>query len=398
MNKPKLWTRNFVNVCLSSFFLFLTFYYLLVSLPIYVIQDLHGNPSKVGLVVTVFLVAAILIRPIAGQWIGKIGEKAVLMISLIIFTVASAFYFLPHTLIGLLILRFFHGLGFGIATTAAGTIVAEIIPDSRRGEGMGYYAMSMNLAMVAGPFLGLTAIQNWGTVWTFAIAFICASFALISGWFITLKTEKPGQVEVKKKVSAVRFQDLFEKSAIRISLVGALFALVYSSVLSFVSVYAKQLGLVEVASLFFVVYAVILLLSRPFTGKWFDLYGANVIIYPAIICFAVGMLLLSKASSASAFLISAGLIGMGWGTVFPSLQTIAIHEAPPKRRGLATATFLSIFDFGIGVGSYIVGFAGAKIGFSSLYFSGTFIVIAGLIVYFLLYGRKLSIQRKADGQ
>lgn len=393
MEKQKLWTRNYINVCLSSFFLFLVFYYLLVSLPIYVIQDLHGSASKIGLVVTVFLISAIIIRPFAGQWIGKVGEKVILMASVVIFTVATAFYFVPHTLTGLLILRFFHGIGFGMATTAVGTIVAEIIPDTRRGEGMGYYAMSMNLAMVAGPFLGLNTIQNLGGTWTFVIGLLLSFFGLLTSWLIKLDAkEKTGAV--LRKAAPLRFQDLFEKSAVKISLVGALFALVYSSILSFVSVFAKELGLVETASFFFVVYAIILLLSRPFTGKWFDLYGANIIIYPSILLFAIGMLLLSKTTGPSLFLIAAGFIGLGWGTVFPSLQTIAIQESPPNRRGLATATFLSIFDLGIGTGSYLTGLAAAKIGFSSLYFSGMFVVIAGLILYFLLHGRKESLIKR----
>jgi len=302
LEKQKLWTRNYINVCLSSFFLFLVFYYLLVSLPIYVIQDLHGSASKIGLVVTVFLISAIIIRPFTGQWIGKVGEKVILMASVVIFTVATAFYFVPHTLTGLLILRFFHGIGFGMATTAVGTIVAEIIPDSRRGEGMGYYAMSMNLAMVAGPFLGLNTIQNLGGTWTFVIGLLLSFFGLLTSWLIKLDAkEKTGAV--LRKAAPLRFQDLFEKSAVKISLVGALFALVYSSILSFVSVFAKELGLVETASFFFVVYAIILLLSRPFTGKWFDLYGANIIIYPSILLFAIGMLLLSKTTGPSLFLI-----------------------------------------------------------------------------------------------
>jgi MFS family permease len=388
MNKPKLWTKDFISISLSNLFLFLTFYYLLVTLPIYALQDLHGDESKAGLMVTIFLIAAIITRPLAGRWIESAGKRIVLLTSLLIFFAASAFYFMAHSMTSLLILRFFHGIGFGMATTAAGAIVADIIPNARRGEGMGYFVLSTNLAMVIGPFFGLTAMQQWGMNVLFTISALCALCALITGLSIQLPKKEQMESPVSSEhQTSTGIKGLFEVSSIRISIVGALFALVYSSILSFVSVYAKELGLVEAASYFFVVYALVLVLSRPFTGKWFDLYGANAIVYPAIFCFAVGMVLLGTAKTALFFLLSAALIGLGWGTLFPIFQTIAIQGAAPARRGLATATFLSIFDLGIGIGSFIVGLVGAKAGFGSLYFYSSFLVLIGIGVYYLLHGR-----------
>ena len=105
-------------------------------------------------------------------------------------------------------------------------------------------------------------------------------------------------------------------SALPISLVSFFFALVYASIVSFVSVYAEELQLTEIASYFFIVYVIALLISRPFTGKWFDQYGANVIMIPSIISFALGMFLLSQAEGAFLFLLSAAFIGLGWGHIF----------------------------------------------------------------------------------
>ena len=111
---------------------------------------------------TVFLLSAIISRPLAGQWLERAGHKKVLLTALIIFAGASLLYFFPKTIIGFLVIRLLHGIGFGMATTAAGAIVADLIPISRRGEGMGYFVMSTNMAMVLGPFIGLTAMQQWG--------------------------------------------------------------------------------------------------------------------------------------------------------------------------------------------------------------------------------------------
>ncbi|MDP4163514.1 MAG: MFS transporter, partial [Bacillota bacterium] len=323
---------------------------------------------------------------IAGKWLERAGHQKVLLSALLIFFIASLLYFIPKTLPGLLLIRFLHGVGFGMATTAVGAIVADIIPDARRGEGMGYFIMSANLAMVLGPFIGIMTIQQFGPTILFTFSVVGALGSLLTG--MSVKLSQRNHMKQAHSSSPFSFRAFFETSAVPISIVGSFFALVYSSILSFVSVYANDIHLGTVSSLFFVVYAVVLLISRPFTGKWFDLRGANIIVFPSIILFALGMFILSKSGSAGSFLFSAGLIGLGWGTIFPTFQTIAIQDAAPHKRGLATATFLSIFDTGIGLGSFIVGVAVAKIGFRSFYFLSSFYIMAGVILYYYLHARK----------
>jgi MFS family permease len=386
MNKPKLWTKSFISISLSNFFLFLTFYVLLVTLPVYAIQEFHSNASEAGLMTTVFLLSAIISRPFAGQWMEKAGHKKVLLTALIIFSGTSLLYFLPKTIIGFLVIRLLHGVGFGMATTAAGAIVADLIPNSRRGEGMGYFILSTNMAMVLGPFIGLTAIQQWGADTLFIISVIVAIGALLTG--LSVKIRETEQADHPVVHSAFTFRSFFEASAAPIAIVGCFLAIAYSALLSFVSVYATEIHLEEISSLFFVVYAVVLLISRPFTGKWLDLYGPNVIVYPSIVLFAIGMFLLSQSSSTFSFLLAAGMIGLGWGTLFPTFQTIAIQDAAPRKRGLATATFLSIYDIGIALGSFVLGLAATKMGYSSLYFLCSFYVLIGIVLYYFLHTRK----------
>ena len=384
----KLWTKDYISVCLTTFFMFLNYYYLLVTIPIYLIQDLQGNTTQAGILVAVFYVAAILIRPIAGKWIETYGIKKIFLVSLIIYLVAAFMYFFTTTLISLTVLRFVHGIGFGMITTSTGTIVASIIPNGRKGEGMGYYGLMMNISMALGPFVGLLAITQWGSSVMFIVSAVSVVIGTITGFLISLpKGEIKVATEKTVKQKGLKMKDLIELSALPISLVSFFFALVYASIVSFVSVYAKELQLTEIASYFFIVYVIALLISRPFTGKWFDQYGANIIMIPSIISFALGMFLLSQAEGAFLFLLSAAFIGLGWGTIFPSAQTIAIQVAPPERKSVATATFLSTMDSGIGIGSVIVGIVGAQLGYSSLYFYSSIMVLAGLVVYYLLHGK-----------
>ncbi|RDY66652.1 MFS transporter [Halobacillus sp. SY10] len=382
--QPRLWTSSFLNVCASNFLVFLVFYLLFVTMPIYTIESIGVAEGEAGLIITVFLLAAILIRPLSGQWVESFGRKPVVVTALSIFLGSSFLYLWFDAFSALLIVRFIQGIGFGMGTTALGAIAADVVPDQRKGEGLGYFAMSMNFAMVIGPFLGLTLIQNAGFTVMFYVCVSLAVMALLTGLVIRVDP----LAEPAKKSLVPSMHNLLEKPVIPIALTGAVMALAYAGVLSFVSVYANQLGLAEAASYFFVVYALVLLVSRPFTGRWFDQYGENVIVIPSILIFGAGMMILSFANTAFVLLLAGGLIGLGWGTLVPSMQTIALKKVP-ERAGSATATFFTIFDIGIGVGSYVVGAIATGIGFSSLYFNSSFVVFGAVVLYILLHGRKV---------
>lgn len=387
--KPRLWTRNFLNVCASNFFVFLVFYLLFVTMPIYAIEDIGVEEGKAGLIITVFLLAAILIRPFTGQWIESVGRRPIVMLALGIFLLSSGLYLLFDSFIPILVIRFIQGIGFGMGTTVLGALAADVVPDSRKGEGLGYFAMSMNLAMVIGPFIGLTLSQTMGYIFMFIVCLIFAGIAFIGG--LTIRAPRKELSQQRSLVPSLH--NLLEKPVIPIALTGALMALAYSGVLSFVSVYANNLGMSGAASYFFVVYAVVLLISRPFTGRWFDQYGENVIVLPSIVVFGLGMLVLSFAHAPWTLLLSGGLIGLGWGTLVPSFQTIALKKVP-ERAGAATATFFTIFDIGMGVGSYVVGAIATGIGFSSLYFNSSFIIFGAIILYIMVHGRKVKTNTK----
>ncbi|WP_282173154.1 MFS transporter [Cytobacillus firmus] len=395
MKKQPLWTKDFLSISVTSFFLFMGFYVLLTTLPLYILDDLKGDETQVGLIISVFLIAAVISRPFTGKWIDEVGRRKILLASLIVFAVSSLLYFWADTMPALLALRFLHGAGFGMATTATGAIVAEIVPDERRGEGLGYYAMFMNLAMVIGPFAGLTIIQYASFTLIFALCTVLSFIAIVLGVFVKI----PHTAESSVKHPNFTLSSLFEKNAVPVAISAGILAFAYSGILSFISVYAKELDLLEAASFFFVVYAAFIIMSRPFTGRWFDTYGENKVIYPAIILFAAGLFLLSQANSTFVFLLSGAVIGLGYGTIVPSLQTVAIKQADPAKRGLATSTFFTLFDTGIGLGSYILGILAVKTGFASLYFMLAGVALFGLLIYYLLHGKKTeprTIHSEAD--
>ncbi|WP_144549259.1 MFS transporter [Peribacillus simplex] len=389
--KPKLWTKDFLIVSSANFFLFLTFYVLMVTLTIYTMDNFHASQAQAGLASSIFVLGAVLVRPIAGKKIDKIGRRKMLLGSLVLFLVASIGYFLVNSLSLLLIDRLIHGFAFGLATTATGTIAADIIPNERRGEGTGYFAMSTNLAMAFGPFIGLLITQHFSYSIIFYAASLFAAFSLVASLFMNVPEGEQSGVSPQK---GFKISDYFEKRALPISIFIGFAGFTYSSILSYLTSFAKEMDLMDAASFFFVVFAVFLLASRPFTGRMFDVKGENAVIYPSLLLFAVGMVILSQSHHGITLLIAGAFIGVGYGTFQSSCQAISIKEAPSNRMGLATSTFFTMYDFGIGVGPFLLGFLIPFTGFKGLFIGMSIFAFVLIGIYFLAHGKKASARKK----
>lgn len=262
----KIWTKNFISISLTQLLVFTVFYALLTTLPIYVTVHLGESQANAGLVVTFMLISAIIVRPFSGKILDILGKKKTLVLSMILFAVSTLFYIWIVQLIPLLLLRFIHGVSFGILTTATGAIAADTIPASRRGAGMGYFTMSMNIAMVLGPFIGLTLIQFV----SFQTLFIILNVFMLIGLYcaiIVQAKEHDIQSAPKGHPFKIKRNDLIEAKAIPIGIVSALVGFAYASILSFVSVYAEQLGLSAAASYFFLVFAIVMLYLDRISGE-----------------------------------------------------------------------------------------------------------------------------------
>ena len=388
--KRPIWTKSFVNISISTFFIFVVFYALLTFMPLYVLNDLGGTATEGGLAVSIFLLSAIIMRFFAGMILEKFGKKKILIISLFLFTVSTILYVFVGSFAVLLLLRFFQGIWFSLLTTVAGAIAADIIPPERRGEGLGYYGIAMNLAVVAGPFIALSLQLYLSS----QIIFIILSIIMIIGFFCALAVQVDEVPFVKEEKHKLTINDFLEKKSMPIATVGFFISFAYASILTFISVYAESLGLIKAASFFFVVYAIAMLLVRPFSGRIFDTMGPSVVIIPSIIIFGVGLISLSFTASSWMLLVSGALVGLGYGTLLPSFQTLAIQAADKHRSGYATGTFFAFYDSGIAIGSVSLGLIAGFAGYSNLYLMlGIFVI---LIVFY--YSWVMSKNRSSAQQ
>lgn len=389
--REKLWTKTFIITSLVNFFLMLSMFLLIIIMAGYAIDTYKTSTSLAGFVSSIFIFGALIGRLYAGSKMNELGTKRILMVGIIIFLILSIFYFLNINIYLLLIVRVVQGIGVGLATTATGTIVSQIIPPSRTGEGIGYFSSSVVLAQAIGPLIGILLIQYFSYTYVFifslTIGIVCFLFAFI----IQAPTIEVEETETKRET--FKRSNYFERSSVPIASVMLVIGITYSSILSFISTYAETIHLVQAGTFYFVVYAIVVLLTRPISGKVLDKFGGNAVIYPTLIIFAIGMFFISKATSTSIFLFAAALIGLGYGNFQSSTQAIAIQRAPIERMGLANATYFIFYDFSLGLGPLFLGALIPLVGFRELYFYLIFFIIFGLLLYYVVHGR---LEKKTD--
>ena len=303
--KEKLWTKDFWAITIISFIIFFVFYVLLTLLPIYIADNLHATADKAGLLVTCFLAAAIVVRPFAGQWVGKYSNKTILVLSSLAFLVVTALYPFCHSIEALLFIRVLHGITFGIITTVKGTISARLIPASRRGEGISFFSLAMGLAMVVGPWIGLNMARHSA----FSQAFwMCTAVATI-GIVLSLMVRVPPVIRhADGSQPKLGFSAMFDKAAMPFAMVTFFMTFSYAGVSAFLALYARELDLMAAASNFLLCYAVFLMICRAFTGNVCDKKGPKYVVYPCLFAFTVGLVVLGYTHGSVSMILAGALI------------------------------------------------------------------------------------------
>lgn len=377
-NREKIWTKSFIGIVITQLLFFTVFYTLLTTLPIYVIVNLGESESKAGLVVTFMLLSAIIVRPFSSKIIDRLGKKRVLIFSIILFMLTTVAYLIAFEFVTLAIIRFIHGVSFGFLTTVTGAIAADIVPAARRGEGMGYFAMSMNLAVVIGPFMGLLLLQHISFASLFIVLSSLMAISLIFALIVNTREQDLPEEFVKTSLS---IHDLIDMKALPVTVISGMVGISYGSILSFVPVYAEELNLAKVASYFFLVFAIVMIVFRPYLGRAFDEKGPRIVLVPSLFVFALGLGLLSVTNTATVFLLAAAIIGLGYGTILPGFQTIAVERAGPKRTSQAMSTFFTMYDLGIGTGAFLWGLISSHYSFEIMYMISALLVVFTAILF-----------------
>lgn len=349
----RLWTKNFILLASGNLLLGIAFYFLVPILPIYLKDVLHIPFSMIGILMAVFTVSALAIRPFAGFWLDRFDRRVFYRIAFAFMVALFALYPLALGWISIALLRLAHGGAWGMTTTASSTIVADIVPARRRGEGIGLFGLSMTLALSLGPLLGIAIVKHSD----FPSLFYSGFGLGLAGFALALFVSCP------RTTSRNRFtwNGLIEPSTIPVSLVQLVVNLSYGGLLSYVAMYGKQIGIGNPGN-FFLLFAIGTGLSRLWSGKVFDRRGPALLLRSGFAMLVAGYALLSVTKNAPLYLLSAFIIGSGNGIIMPSFQTMANAIVPRQRRGAANSTFFAGFDIGMGTGMIFIGFLAEKCG------------------------------------
>lgn len=385
--KEKLWTSAFLLDTGVNLLIYLIYYLLMVIITVVAKDTLHASLSEAGLASGIFILGTLVARLFAGRFVESLGYKKMLIAGLLIYLVTTIFYFYIPSLAVLFIIRLLNGIGYGVASTATSTIVATIVPASRRGEGINYYGLSTSLAAAVGPFLGMFLISM--TSFTFIISVCVVLVILCVLGSIAMHFEEPKlHRTANEEGHGARISDYLEPRVASIATVGLFMGFCYSSVLSFMAAYAQEMNLVMAGTFFFVVYAVIITITRPGLGVLFDRKGENFVLYPCYIALAIGLWLISVAHTSWVLLLAGVFVGLGYGTFMSNGQAVCVKLVPIRRVGVATSTYFITLDLGLGVGPYFLGLVRPSMGFSGVYVVTAVFALLCFVLYHFMYGRR----------
>ena len=351
--KEKLFTPGYGCMLVANFMLFFGFWLLIPVLPFYLTETFGCTPSSIGFILCCYTVAALCMRPFSGYLLDTFARKPLYLIAYLVFTTIFLGYILAGTLTLFIALRFVHGLAFGTVTVGGNTIVIDIMPSARRGEGLGYFGLTNNLAMSIGPMVGLFMHNNHCP---FNIIFACALSASIIGLLSASLVKTSYKPTIKRPpLSLDRFLLI---KGIPAGIALLLLSVPYGMTTNYVAMYAQQIGIKAETGFFFTWMAIGMAVSRIFSGKWVDKgYVTQVIsigFYLITSCFFLlafcsNLIIWNHMVCTWLFFIIALGLGIGFGIMFPAYNTLFVNLAPNNQRGTATSTYLTSWDVGIGI-------------------------------------------------
>ena len=380
--KDKLITKNYIEILAANFLLFFGFWLLMPVLPFYLAEVFDANKTTIGAVLSCYTIAALCIRPFSGYLLDTFARKPLYLLAYFTFTAIFGGYLIAGTLTLFILFRIIHGVSFGMVTVSGNTIVIDIMPSSRRGEGLGYYGLANNIAMSIGPMTGLF-LHDAGADYT--LIFCCSLGSCLIGFLCASLVKTTYKPPVKREpISLDRFI-LLKGIPAGFSLL--LLSIPYGMTTNYVAMYAKQIGIQASTGFFFTFMALGMAVSRLFSGRLVDRGMVTQVIeaglYLVCFCFfglsSCGWLTTWSLQWTTYFLFTiALLLGIGFGTMFPAYNTLFVNLAPNNQRGTATSTYLTSWDVGIGAGMLLGGYIAEIATFKMAYLFGAALTVISL--------------------
>ena len=385
----RLWNRNYCKVMTANFSLFFAFYVLTPLLPLYLSEHFGATKDVIGLVLSGYTITALLFRPFSGYVVDSFPRKTVLMISFGLFSIFFAGYLAASTLLLFMIVRTLHGGPFGMLTTANATAAIDVLPSSRRTEGIGYYGLSNNLAMALAPTIGIFIYQLTSS---FEFLFWLALIVACLGWLVdsTVTFSEKEIVRNKSKISWDRFF-LVRGWLIGVNMVA--FGFSFGVLSNYLAIYGKEvMGIMGGTGTYFMLCSVGLMLSRLQGSKALRKGRVTHNAASGMVISLIGYTLFilmptfftdNHAAIMVGYFGSAILIGLGNGHMWPAFQNMTINVAHNNQRGTANSTILISWDIGMGLGILVGGIVSELLGYGAAFWTVVLVNASGVACFFL---------------
>lgn len=378
----KLWTKSFIAACIGNFLLFFAFYLLVPIFPLYLIDEHAATKSLIGILLSSYTVAALLIRPFAGFILDMVYRKPIYLVAFFLFVVTFVGYPVANTIGLFLFFRILHGFTFGFVTTAGNSLIVDVTPAERRGEGLGFFGVANTIAMAVGPMTGLYLHDNY----SYDVIFYTAIGTGLLGFIFA--TMIKAENKVTKTKESIVWDRFFLFKGFNAGFALLLMGIPYGMIVTYIALFGREIGILSGTGIFFTIMAIGLTASRFISGRLVD-QGKLV----QVITWGTALSLISFVMLAGlqyidnklvlliVFYIVSLLMGIGYGLIFPAYNTLFVNLAPNNRRATASSTYMTSWDIGIGLGlvsgGWLADLAG---GLSLAYLAGG--VIAGISLLF----------------
>ena len=379
----RLWNRDYILCCAANFLSFFAFYILLPVLPLYLHEEMTATKSQIGVVLSLYAVACLLIRPFSGYVVDSYPRKMVLVLSFGAFALVFGGYIVAGTIATFGIVRALHGLTYGAVSVSNSTVAIDVMPPAKRGSGIAYYGVANNLAMCIGPSVSMFMYQLG---LSFIYIFVIALLAALIGFVAVCRVFPPARDRVfrSQKISFDRF---WLTKGWRQSINLTFVAFAYGLMTTFLAIYGKEeIGLVNGSGTFFLMLAIGIIVSRIIASRNINNGRVTVNIIRGTAILTVGYSLFALWTQPAGYYLSGLVIGFGQGMFAPAYQTVFINLAPNSLRGTANSTYLTSWDVGAAAGIFSGGFIVDGFGYQCAFLSCAFMAAIALVLFLAVSG------------
>lgn len=384
VREEKLITPAFLTGWTANFLQFLIFYFLITTMALYAVKEFGVSDSMGGFAASSFIIGATVARIFSGYVVDRFGRRRIMLIAVTLTAIACAFYNPADSFAALVTVRFIHGAAYAVAGTAIMAMVQENIPASRRSEGTGYLSLGTTVAAALGPAGALLLIGSYSYEMLFWLTFGVSVVGLLSAVALYFRSSDPETGKVRFSLGSV-----LNPKVLPIATFMLIIAVAYSGVMTYINTYAEQREVLTGAGFFFIAYATTMFLFRPFLGRLQDRRGDNVVIYLGLVNFIISLVILAVADQDWQVIIAGAFSGLGYGTLMPAAQSVAVRVVERREFGSALSTFFLLVDVGFGLGPIILGVVISALGFTVLYWALAGCVVLAGVFYACTHGRRI---------